>query len=218
MRTSSVLRRRSLLSLLVVVPTVAVWLVPTLSAHSASAPPSSTTFSLFPNKPFKACLTGTGKPKAQATVVRGSLNDPLTLTLSNFKPNLAFDLFTVQRSNQKADGTPVSGFTNFGLAWYQSDIQVDSSGSAKVKIKTILLDQIFGFDPDVSLAPTNTFHVGFWFNNPTDAASCGFTGFTPFNGEHHAGPLAFITRPNALTGLGPLCTNPDPHNPEHCIP
>jgi hypothetical protein len=31
---------------------------------------------------------------------------------------------------------------------------------------------------------------------------------TPFNGTHNAGPLAFITRPNATTGLGPLCTSP----------
>ena len=56
--------------------------------------------------------------------------------------------------------------------------------------------------------PTNTFHLGFWFNNPTDAQGCGFTGSTPFNGEHTAGPLAFVTRPNAITGLGPLCTDP----------
>jgi hypothetical protein len=73
------------------------------------------------------------------------------------------------------------------------------------------VDQIFGFDPAVSLAPTNTFHVGFWFNNPQDAVPCGFnaTKPTPFNGEHKAGPLAMITVPNATTGLGPLCLNPN---------
>jgi len=32
---------------------------------------------------------------------------------------------------------------------------------------------------------------------------------TPFNGEHRAGPLAFISRPDAGTGLGPLCSHPD---------
>ena len=32
---------------------------------------------------------------------------------------------------------------------------------------------------------------------------------TPFNGEHHAGPLAFISLPDATTNLGPLCANPD---------
>lgn len=67
-----------------------------------------------------------------------------------------------------------------------------------------------GFDPDVALQPTNTFHVGFWFNDLADAVPCGFTGPpTPFNGELQAGPLAFITRPNAGAGLGPLCTKPD---------
>ncbi len=95
------------------------------------------------------------------------------------------------------------------MAWYQSDLHVRSDGTGTAKIKTILLDQIFGFDPAVGLAPTNTFHVGFWFNSPKAAAPCGFTGSTPFNGEHNAGPVAFISRPDATTQLGPLCTNPD---------
>lgn len=53
-------------------------------------------------------------------------------------------------------------------------------------IKTILLDQIFGFDP----------------------AGCGFdvTKPTPFNGEQNAGPNAMISLPNPRTNLGPLCT------------
>lgn len=71
----------------------------------------------------------------------------------------------------------------------------------------------------LSLAPVNTFHVGFWFNNPADAAPCGFTGTTPFNGEHNAGPLAMISRPNATTGLGPLCFSPNTnHSPPTCNP
>jgi hypothetical protein len=160
-----------------------------------------------------------------AVVVRGDLNDRLTLKLRGFKPGLNFDLFTVEHTPQLADGTHDTGFHTFGLAWYQSDIHVetgdddDENESSSVTIRTILLDQIFGFDPDVALAPTNTFHVGFWFNDPNDAAACGFTGFTPFNGEHHAGPLAFISRPNADSGLGPLCTNPDlSTDPPHCNP
>ena len=62
----------------------------------------------------------------------------------------------------------------------------------------------------MSLAPTNTFHVGFWFNSVAEAQPCAASPLaaTPFNGEHTAGPLAFITRPNAKTGLGPLCTAP----------
>ena len=169
-------------------------------------------FQMFANPAQLNCLQASDNPSRQptvdVTVDRGDDNDTATLRLRNFKPGLQFDLFTVQNSNQNADGTPVAGFANFGLAWYQSDIQVSHSGRATVRIKTILLDQIFGFDPAVGLGPTNTFHLGFWFNDPADAAACGFTGVTPFNGEHQAGPLAFITRPDAQTTLGPLCTDP----------
>ncbi len=189
------------------------------AAGGPSAKVSSTTFSMFPNTAFVSCLAKPGKtPKATVTVTRGKLNDTLKLDLKNFKPNLAFDLFTVERSNQKANGNPVSGFTDFGLAWYQSDIEVDSTGQSETTIRTILLDQIFGFDAGTALPPTNTFHVGFWFNDPADAAACGFTGTTPFNGEHNAGPLAFITRPDKTTGLGPLCTDPTSTSPATCNP
>jgi hypothetical protein len=179
------------------------------AALASTTKVASKSFRLFPNTVNIPCLQKSpGKtPTATATVTRGSQNDTLTLKLAGFKPGLAFDMFTVQNTNQSATGAPVT-IPNFGMAWYQSDIQVGSTGGASVTIKTILLDQIFGFDPAASLAPTNTFHVGFWFNNPTDAGHCGFTGTTPFNGEHTAGPLAFITRPNATTNLGPLCTDP----------
>lgn len=173
----------------------------------AGAASNTASFNLFPNAKFVPCLAAPGKtPQAKVTVVPGEPNDTLVLSTSGFKAGLQFDVFTVQRSNQEANGTAVAGFTNFGMAWYQSDLQANSSAV----IKTILVNQIFGFDPDVSLAPTNTFHLGFWFNNPADAAACGFTGSTPFNGEHNAGPLAFITRPDATTTLGPLCLDPDP--------
>jgi hypothetical protein len=128
-------------------------------------------------------------------------------------------LFTVQKSSLLANGSPDPNFTNFGLAWYQTDLQANSSGQIFGTLHTILVNQIFGFDPAVSLAPTNTFHVGFWFNNPADATNCGFTGFTPFNGEHHAGPVAMISLPNATTGLGPLCLSPNTStNPPSCNP
>ncbi len=189
---------------------------------SAAAEPN--TFSLTANPKFVNCLARypddpKRPPQATVTVTRGNLNDTLQLKLKNIKPNLSFDLFTVQRSSLLANGTPDPNFKNFGLAWYQSDVQVTSGGTANVKIQTILLDQIFGFDPDVSLAPTNTLHVGFWFDDPADAAACGFTGSTPFNGEHNAGPLAMISLPDPDTNLGPLCTNPNTStNPATCNP
>jgi hypothetical protein len=171
-----------------------------------------TSFDLHVNRKFAACLGSPGgpTPTAHVTVTHGSLADTLSIVADNIKPGLNFDLFTIRRSNLLADGTPDPSFLNFGLAWYQTDMHANSQGQAKAYIHTILLDQIFGFDPDASLLPTNTFHVGFWFNNPSDAVACGFdpTKPTPFNGEHKAGPNAMISLPDATTDLGPLCTDP----------
>jgi hypothetical protein len=183
-------------------------------------------FELFPNPKFVSCLGAPGAevPKAEVTIFRGKLNDTLLLQAQNIRPGLAFDLFTVQRTNLLADQAVDPTFTgSFGLAHYQSDLKANREGKINAVIQTVLLDDIFGFDPDVNLAPTNTFHVGFWFDNPTDATvdGCNFdvTKATPFNGEHHAGPLAMISVPDADTKLGPLCTNPNAdHQPATCNP
>jgi hypothetical protein len=168
-------------------------------------------FDLTPQTKFLPCFAQVGyTPSATVIVQRGTDNDVLILRAQHIKPGLAFDLFTIQNTNLLANGQINPYFTNFGLAWYQSDLQADSNGNVDVTIKTILLDQIFGFDPAANLAPTNTFHVGFWFNNPSDAASCGFNpnNPTPFNGQHKAGPNAMISLPDSVTNLGPLCTAP----------
>jgi len=175
-------------------------------------------FNLLPNPAVIDCLRANSfeEPRAHATVIRGKQNDTLILDLDGIKPGLAFDLFTVQNSFFQADGTKDPNFTgSFGLAWYQSDIKIGKqTDDGHVQIKTILLDDIFGFDPDVRLAPTNTFHVGFWFDNPQDAAALPTCHFdpaktTPFNGQHNAGPFAMLSVPDAKSGLGPLCTSPN---------
>jgi len=169
-------------------------------------------FPLTPNPKFVSCLgvPGGPTPTAEVIVQRGELNDVLILHAEHLKPNLGFDLFTIQNTNLLPNGGVDPNFKNFGLAWYQADLQADSNGNAETVIKTILLDQIFGFNPAAGLAPTHTFNVGFWFDNPEDAAACGFdpTKPTPFNGEQHAGPNAMISLPNPTTKLGPLCTGP----------
>lgn len=220
--------RMHVVSTLMVLPLTAMT-SPVWSGGAGGPPtdkPSFVTFELKPNPPFVDCLAKypgdpDHPPTAKVTVVRGRLNDTMLLRLRNIKPELAFDLFTVERSNLGSDGSPVQNFTNFGLAWYQSDVETNGHGRSKTFIKTILLDQIFGFDPDKALAPTNTFHVGFWFNDPEDAKDCGFdvTKPTPFNGEHKAGPLAMISVPDPVTGLGPLCTDPNiSTSPVSCNP
>jgi hypothetical protein len=197
-------------------------LVPTTA--SAQDKKDEISFDLVPNPQFVNCLRQNSfeEPKGRVTVIRGTLNDTLILDLDGIKPGLGFDLFTVERSSLLAKNTPDPDFAtkfnkSFGLAWYQSDIQIPKhSDDGHVRIKTILLDQIFGFDADanVRLKPTNTFHVGFWFNNPQDAVACNFdpNNPTPFNGEHRAGPLAMISVPDPNTKLGPLCTDPTTSN------
>jgi hypothetical protein len=160
-------------------------------------------------------------PAVEADIVRGELNDGLFLRGRNIKPGLAFDMFSVERSLLGADGKRDPGFHGFGFAWYQSDLEANDHGNMRAAIRTILLDQIFGFDPDAKLAPTNTFQLGFWFNDPNAAQACGFDPSkpTPFNGDHQAGPVAMITLPDADTGLGPLCTSPDTSvSPARCDP
>jgi hypothetical protein len=196
------------------------------SGEARAAGSDQVHFQLVPNPQFVNCLARYQgdphrAPKADVHVKRGKLNDTMTLQLRNFKPGLAFDLFTVERSPLRADGTVDASVHGFGMAWYQSDIEVSSSGSASVEVRTILLDQIFGFDPDVALNPTNTFHVGFWFNDPSDAQNCSDKPIvaTPFNGDHNAGPLAMISVPDADTKLGPLCTHPNTStSPATCDP
>jgi hypothetical protein len=194
------------------------WIIVTLAAITlmvavkpSMAQVQETVFNLTPQERFISCFSQYPyTASAQVIVQRGTDNDVLILRAQHLKPNLGFDLFTIQNSNLLADGQINPHFTNFGLAWYQSDLKSDSNGNVDVAIKTILLDQIFGFDPAANLLPTNSLHVGFWFDNPNDAAACGFNVNqpTPFNGQHQAGPNAMISLPNSVTDLGPLCTAP----------
>jgi hypothetical protein len=207
-------RRTTILTLVALALTV-------LSAGLPAQAQLQTSFALKPNPAMLNCLKGPSATTTSNGVVvgQGDLTDDLTITASGIKPGLAFDLFTVQSSPLLPSGAVDPNFKNFGLAWYQTDLQANSTGHIFGTLHTILVNQIFGFDPGVNLPPTNTFHVGFWFNNPADAAPCGFTGFTPFNGEHHAGPFAMISVPNATTGLGPLCLSPNTsHTPATCNP
>src|SRR6202030_1728911 len=66
-------------------------------------------------------------PTASVIVAQGTLTDDLTIVVSGIKPGLAFDLFTVQNSNATAAGALDPNFKNFGLAWYQTDLEANSS-------------------------------------------------------------------------------------------
>ena len=103
------------------------------AALQAQAAPDSITFNLVASPQVLNCLRASPNvmPTATATVVRGQHNDVLTLQVHNVKPFLAFDMFTVERSPFLANGAPDPNFKgNFGMAWYQSDIQAGPRGNA----------------------------------------------------------------------------------------
>src|ERR1700684_937939 len=119
-------------------------------AAYAQSTVNKTEFTLVPNAASFPCVAaeGTTPPAAKVFVRRGNLNDTLAIHVSGLKPNLTFDLFTVQRSPFLADGSKDPDFPGtFGLAWYQSDLDADDNGNADIRIplRSIFLDQIFGF-------------------------------------------------------------------------
>jgi hypothetical protein len=199
MKSTVVVAKSVLLIVLAMIVVVA-------GARPVAAQITAKTFAISPNPAMESCVGDS--PTVTVSVTRGRPDDLMIVTGDHFSPNLSFDLFTLQNTNLLSDGTVDPNFKSFGLAWFQTALHADASGHFSATVRTIVFDQLFGFDPDVKLGPTNTFHIGFWFDNPQDAVACGFNVNkpTPFNGRHKAGPLAMISRPDSITQLGPLCT------------
>ena len=72
-----------------------------MAAQTTTSTVNTDGFDLFPSPKFVSCLglPGGPAPKASTIVTRGNLNDTLVITASNIRPSVAFDLFTVERSN-----------------------------------------------------------------------------------------------------------------------
>jgi hypothetical protein len=132
---------------------------------------------------------------------------------SGLPPNTDFDFFVIQIPNAP-----------FGMAWYQGDIETDDEGEAhqqflgRFSIETFIVAQPPAGQPAPSVhngpfpdavanpatEPIHTYHLGMWFNSPTDAVAAGCPGtVTRFNGEHNAGVQAMSTR-NFPELQGPL--------------
>jgi hypothetical protein len=134
--------------------------------------------------------------------------------VSGLPPKTEFDFFVIQIPNAP-----------FGLAWYQGDIETNHEGRGHQKfigrfnIETFIVAQppagqeapvVHDHAPFPDAAsnpatePIHTFHLGLWFNSPTDAADAGCPGaVTRFNGDHNAGVQALSTR-NFPNLEGPL--------------
>jgi hypothetical protein len=57
-------------------------------ASNAAAASTRSTFQLIANPTFLSCLSGSGTPSATVTVVKGKLNDTLTIKLRHVKPKI----------------------------------------------------------------------------------------------------------------------------------
>jgi hypothetical protein len=148
------------------------------------------------------------------TITKKQHNEEMELRAEHLPPNTNFDLFVIQLPDAP-----------FGVAWYQSDLQTDSLGNGFVEvqgrfnIETFSLSQggpANGSNPNVDVTgkaikdtnvvfrPTHQYHLGLWFNSPSDAVRAGCPNkMTPFNGEQNAGIQALSTR-NFPVADGPL--------------
>jgi hypothetical protein len=163
-------------------------------------------------------------PDATAKVRLVSLGsgtaEDMFIKASGLPANTDFDFFVIQVPNKP-----------FGLSWYQGDVETDSNGNAfqhfrgRFSIETFIIAQGVApapqtftdppfpdatenpatLGPDgVTAGPVQTYHLGLWFNSPTDAqtAECADT-VTPFNGEHNAG-IQVLNTANFPDTTGPL--------------
>jgi hypothetical protein len=155
-------------------------------------------------------------PHAHGSVKIESLGpvEVMKVKVWGLPPNTDFDLFVIQVPNKP-----------FGLAWYQGDIETDTNGVGygefigRFSIETFIVAQGMAPAPpdpfhdlhripDASFNPvTNpvqTYHLGLWFNNPSDVVKAGGPNtVTPFNGEHHAG-VQVLNTSDAPANAGPL--------------
>jgi hypothetical protein len=153
---------------------------------------------------LNASATGTITPT-------GPVED-LDIVAYHLPPNVTFNVFIIQLPNAP-----------FGMVWYQGDVVTDGSGSGTQRFVGIFSDETFTAAPGVGPAPvvfTSTpfpdastnpptnpiqmYHVGLWFDSPTDAQAAGCPNtVTLFNGAHNAGIQALSTRTYA-NDQGPL--------------
>lgn len=179
---------------------VVVLAAATLSGIAAGGAQGATTSASF------AMVRSAGLPsncvpngKAKVTLVSNGPTETMTVAVSGLPPNTDFDFFVIQQP-----GAP------FGMSWYQGDIVTTSTGAKTQKFIGRFSVETFVVAPGVAGAPTphgsldannnpatkpvHTFHLGLWFNSPTDAVDAHCPNVTtPFNGTHNAGPQVLNT-------------------------
>jgi hypothetical protein len=188
----------------VAIPAAAALVVLSLGAaagaHQTSGhpkvPATSYSFQMVP----PAGATCLHNAHGHVTIVKGSLNDTMTVTVRGLPKNTGFDLFVLQQPEKP-----------FGVAWYQTDVETGRHGTGTAVVRGIFNKETFSVSVGgtVTFPPTHQYHLGLWFNSPTKSFDLGCDGVatspvvTPFNGEQHAG-VQVLNTSNFPDGAGPL--------------
>ena len=154
------------------------------------------------------CLKGA---QARVTIRSQGPVEVMRVSADHLPRNTDFDLFVIQVPNAP-----------FGISWYQGDLESNGRGHAEGTFIGRFSIETFAVAPNVAPAPqvhsspipdatanpafgpVHTYHLGLWFNSPSDAIAAGCPGATtPFNGDHTAGVQALSTR-NFGDQTGPL--------------
>jgi hypothetical protein len=174
-----------------------------LSLTAASAAPVNSassrpfTFAMVPSPGIASCLP---HAHGSVTIIPGSENDLMSITISGMPSHAEFDLFVIEQPNKP-----------FGVSWYQTDVDADSHGVGHASVRGIFDRETFSVSPggSTTFSPTHQFHLGLWFNDPNLPFKLGCEPgaaspvVTPFNGEQHAGIQALNTAQFPLDA-GPL--------------
>jgi hypothetical protein len=184
-------------------------------AAAGSAPAADITisynisFEMVVSQGARTCLPDA---RAQVSIMSSGIAQDMFISATGLPPNTDFDFFVIQVPNAP-----------FGLAWYQGDLETDDKGNAAQHFRGRFSIETFIVAPGVAAAPlvfnnppfsdaaqnpatgpVQTYHLGLWFNLPTDAQNVGCPNtVTPFNGEHNAG-IQVLNTSNYPDNLGPL--------------
>ena len=170
------------------------------SAASVTSGPGHTgafTFALVPSPGIKSCLPHAG---GRVTIIPGSQNDTMQVSIFGMPRNADFDLFVIQQPLKP-----------FGVSWYQTDVNADRHGFGHATVRGVFDAETFSVSPGgtTTFAPTHQYHLGLWFNNPSTPHNLGCEPgvakaiVTPFNGEQHAG-IQVLNTSEFPVNAGPL--------------
>lgn len=200
-------------SLLSTIAAMAIALVVAMGFASIASQPvfaaagKNLSFKLVPSPGVTSCLSYK-LPYGQVTINDLGPVQNMHVEAFNLPGNAEFTLFVIQVPNKP-----------FGLAWYQGDIETNSSGHGVLDVTGIFSGTTFTLAPGVAPAPklfpddatsnpetppVQINHLGIWFGDPAVAEAAGCPGtVTPFESNHHAG-IQVLNTSNFANTHGPL--------------